>query len=252
MALPTALQIETASLTAWPALLTAFDGHWVWRAARGYSGRANSMQCLDPADGANAAARIARFTDLYTRHGLRPIFKITPLTAPEILSATEALEWKDFNASHVLAATLHPHPLETRHHTVLFEPTDPAWHDAQAEMSGYSALDSETVRMILERIACDSRGVLAYDENGVPAAAALAAVANGVAIFGNVVSRTSHRGRGYGRAAMAAALNWARDAGATGAGIQVAGGNAVAIRLYASLGFVHAYDYRYRRPRSAP
>ena len=48
MAVPSVLAVETAALTAWPGLYTAYDGHWVWRAARGYSNRANSIQCLDP------------------------------------------------------------------------------------------------------------------------------------------------------------------------------------------------------------
>ena len=53
--IPSVLAVETAALTAWPGLYTAYDGHWVWRAARGYSNRANSIQCLDPADDADAA-----------------------------------------------------------------------------------------------------------------------------------------------------------------------------------------------------
>ncbi len=249
MALPSVLDIETAALTAWPGLYTAYDGHWVWRAARGYSNRANSVQCLDPADGRDASLRLARFSDLSTRHGVTPVLKTSPLTAPEILHATDALHWETYGASHVLRMEIGTRGWTPRHHTALFAPTDPDWHTAQAEMSGYSDYDSESVRLILGAIACDSRGILAYDANGVPAAAALAGVANGVAIFGNVVSRPSHRGQGFGRAVMDAALNWSRDAGAVGAGIQVAGGNEPAIKLYTSLGFAHAYDYDYRRPR---
>ena len=32
-------QIEGATLTAWPSLLTAHDGLWLWRYARGYTKR---------------------------------------------------------------------------------------------------------------------------------------------------------------------------------------------------------------------
>jgi ribosomal protein S18 acetylase RimI-like enzyme len=48
---------------------------------------------------------------------------------------------------------------------------------------------------------------------------------------------------------MAAALNWARDAGAFAAGIQVAAANQAALRLYASLGFGDTYDYSYFKPQ---
>lgn len=250
MALPSVIEVETAALTAWPGLYTAYDGHWVWRAARGYSNRANSIQCLDPSDSRDAALRLARFTDLFTRHGLKPVFKTSPLTAPEITRALDVLDWQNFGASHVLRMEIGSRAWTPRRHTALFAPTDPDWHLIQAEMSGYNDYDSESVRLILERIACDSRGIIAYDANGVPAAAALAGVANGVAIFGNVVARLSHRGQGFGRAVMDAALNWARDAGATAAGIQVAAENATAIKLYTSLGFGDGYDYVYRRPRN--
>jgi GNAT superfamily N-acetyltransferase len=248
MTVPSVLEVETAALTAWPGLLTAFDGHWVWRAARGYSNRANSIQCLDPGDDADASMRIARFTELFTRHGLPPVFKTSPLTAPGIFETLRDLSWEAYGASKVLRLSMRAREWEAHHHTALFAPTDPGWHATQAEMSGYPAKAMETVRLILEAIACDCRGVLAYDASGMPAAAALVCVAGGIAIFGNVVSRESHRGRGFGRAVMAAALNWSRDAGATGAGIQVAADNAVALGLYGSLGFADPYDYGYFRP----
>lgn len=248
MSVPSVLEVETAALTAWPGLFTAFDGHWVWRAARGYTNRANAIQCLDPADGGDASVRIARLTELFTRHGLPPVFKSSPLTAPPIFDALKALGWTRYGDSKVLRLSMRAREWEAHHHTALFAPTDTQWHEAQAAMSGYSGATAETVRLILAAIACDCRGVLAYDEAGIPAAAALACVAGGIAIFGNVVSAPAHRGRGFGRAVMAAALNWSRDAGATGAGIQVAGDNAVALRLYGSLGFADPYDYAYFRP----
>ena len=249
MPLPSVLAVETAALTAWPGLYTAHDGHWVWRAARGYSNRANSIHCLDPADDANAAQRIAHFSEMFTRHGLTPVYKISPLTAPGVLAELDALAWEYYEPSTVMRMEMRPRDWSTHHHTALFEAIDPQWRLAQAEMSGYSAYSTETVRLIIERIACDNRGVLAYDKDGVPAAAALACVANGIAIFGNVVSRPSHRGQGFGRAVMSAALNWARDAGATAAAIQFLASNAPALSLYASLGFGDPYDYNYRRPK---
>lgn len=41
MILPSVRAIEAATLTAWPALQVAHDGLWLWRAARGYTKRAN-------------------------------------------------------------------------------------------------------------------------------------------------------------------------------------------------------------------
>jgi GNAT superfamily N-acetyltransferase len=249
---PGVLEVETAALTAWPGLFTAHDGLWVCRLARGYSNRANSIHCLDPGDGADAGNRIARCTELFVRHGLTPAFKVSPLLAPEVTEALDGLGWEPYEPSRVLRLVMGTQHWEPRRHTALFAPADPQWHTAQAKMSGYSPYAAESVRLILERIACDSRGVLAYAEDGVAAAAALAAVANGIAIFGNVVTAPAHRGKGFGRAAMDAALRWARATGAQAAAIQVAAGNAPANALYRSLGFGEGYDYCYRRPRVGP
>src|SRR5690606_18515348 len=144
--------------------------------------------------------------------------------------------------SRVLRMAMSGRAWEAGHHTALFDPSDPDWRLTQARMSGYSDHSIEAVRLIIERIACETRGILAYDKDGVPAAAALAGVANGIAIFCNVVSNPVHRGQGYGRAVMCAALNWCRDAGAVAAGIQVAAGNTPALTLYGSLGFADGYD----------
>ncbi len=57
-------QIEAATLTAWPALQVAHDGLWLWRYARGYTKRANSIHCLDPSDGSYAEIRLQRMAQL--------------------------------------------------------------------------------------------------------------------------------------------------------------------------------------------
>jgi N-acetylglutamate synthase len=251
MPVPSVLDVETAALTAWPGLYTAYDGHWVWRAARGYSNRANSIHCLDPADDANASERIGHFSEMFTRHGLTPVYKISPLTAPGVTAVLDALDWDYYEPSKVMRMEMPTQEWATHHHTALFDAPDPQWRLAQAEMSAYSDHMIESVRLIIERIACESRGVLAYDNDGVPVAAALACVANGIAIFGNVVARPSHRGQGFGRAVMAAALNWTRDAGAHSAAIQFFANNTPAVSLYSSLGFGDPYDYNYRRPKAA-
>ena len=62
--LPSAVDLESATLNAWPALQVVHDRLWVWRAAGGYSKRANSIHCLDPSDGDDAEARLERLAAL--------------------------------------------------------------------------------------------------------------------------------------------------------------------------------------------
>jgi len=93
--LPGIPEIEMAGLKAWPATEVERDGGWVRRAAGGYTRRANSVQCLDPADDENAPARIAdspadaRLTERVRRPGSgarvrraigRPLIEVDPRT----------------------------------------------------------------------------------------------------------------------------------------------------------------------------
>lgn len=54
----------------------------------------------------------------------------------------------------------------------------------------------------------------------------------------DIVIEAEHRGEGYGRAAMLAAIACARELGAQSVGLHVFGHNRVARELYTSLGFV--------------
>lgn len=245
--LPDACDIESATLNAWPALQVVHDRLWVWRAARGYSKRANSIHCLDPADGDDADARLARLGELYRFNELPPVFRVTPLTAPGAIAALDRAGWQTFEPSRVLAMA-QPGPQEIRHRTRVLDPRDPDWFETQGRMSGYNSHTLSILSSILAAVACDNAGLLALDDDDRPVAAALAAVSNGIGVYLNVVVDPSARGQGYGRSVMMAALDWTRSAGARSCAIQVLGSNAVALGLYGSLGFQPAYDYHYRKP----
>jgi N-acetylglutamate synthase len=246
--LPSIADIESATLGAWPALQVAHDRLWLWRAAKGYSKRANSIHCLDPADGEDADARLERMAALSRYNDIPPVFRVTPLASPGALAALDRAGWQPFERSLVLAQQFSGDALPVAHKTRLHDPRDPAWHEAQGAMSGYNPHTLGILVSILEATAFENCGVLALDEEGNPAAAALATVANGIGIYLNVVARSDVRGKGYGRAVMSAALNWSREAGATSAAIQVLASNTPAVSLYTSLGFAEVYDYHYRKP----
>lgn len=241
-------QIEGATLTAWPSLLTAYDGLWLWRYARGYTKRANSIQCLDPADGGHAELRLLRLAELSERYGIAPTFRVTPLTAPEIVDVLDGRVWDEFDHSLVMAMEMPDVDFPVDVQSQLFSPADPTWYKAQASMAGNDGETTESLRMIVESVVCEARGVLVYHKAGLPVAAAMAAVSGNIGVYLNVVTHPSARGMGYGRAVMGAALNWARSAGATHAAIQVKADNEPAINLYGSLGFGEVYPYHYRRP----
>lgn len=240
-------QIESATLSAWPALRQAHDGLWIWRYARGFTKRGNSIQCLDPSDGAYAELRLRRLAELSRQHRIPPVFRVTPLTAPEITEVLDGLQWDEFDQSLVMAMEMPDEDYPVDFNARTFDPTDPEWYKAQAHMSGYDPDQVEILREIVGTIACEAKGILVYHKAGLPVAAALAAVSGEIGIYLNVVTHSSARGMGYGRAVMSAALNWARSAGANHSAIQVLADNEVALNLYASLGFGEVYPYTYRR-----
>ena len=245
----TIARIEAATLTAWPAITTAMDGMWLARFARGYTKRSNSIQCLDAADDGDAAARLERLSDLYPLNSLDPIFRVTPLAGPRAVAALASAGWLPFEESRVLPMPLAPEQWETPDNVRIYEGTDPKWHAGLVDMVAMDRRPAELLGVIVNLIACRNAGVLVYDPLGEPAAAALAVNASGIGVYHNVVTRADLRGRGYGRTAMRAALDWTRRVGATHAAIQVVSDNVPAINLYTSLGFSEAYRYHYRQPR---
>jgi GNAT superfamily N-acetyltransferase len=85
-------------------------------------------------------------------------------------------------------------------------------------------------------------GVYKGDELIAAAGTHLVSREEGAAAIGNVYVRRDRRGRGLGRAVTAAVLH--ELAGIATVGLNVRADNDAAIRVYASLGFVHHCDFR--------
>jgi ribosomal protein S18 acetylase RimI-like enzyme len=247
-ALPTILAVEAACLSAWPAVSTVHDGAWVWRFAHGYSKRSNSFQSLDPADDGEAERRIGCLAALSARNGIAPIFRVTPLAGAGVVEALDGLGWVPFEANLVLATNLAGHQFAREGDVRFFDPTDPRWFRAQTAMSAVSGKTVEMLKTLLGLIAPEARGIVAYAQDGTPAATALAVNAGGIAVILNVVTDRMKRRQGHARRAMLAALAWAVENGARHAALQVGTDNEAAIRLYEELGFAEQYRYHYRRP----
>jgi ribosomal protein S18 acetylase RimI-like enzyme len=243
-------EIEMAGLKAWPGIETECDGQWVRRAAGGYSKRANSVQCLDPADGADAAARIAAARRWFEERGIDPVFRVTPLTAPAILEALRAAGWKPFDHSRTMAMDLAEMDTGLDPRAELMAPDDACFLSAQRLLQEYDEATVGKLNAVIAAIAVPAAGVMIRAEEGRPVAAALMGIADGIAIAGNVVTASTDRGRGYGRALMRSALAWAKEAGASFAALNVAADNPPALALYRSVGYGFVYDYHYARPSS--
>jgi GNAT superfamily N-acetyltransferase len=226
------------------------DGQWVRRAANGYTKRANSVQCLDPTDGENAAARLAAARQWFEARGIAPVFRVTPLTASAAVDALRTAGWVAFDRSHTMAMDLAGLDAAFDSRAELVAPADARFLSAQRLLQEYDDATVGKLSAVIAAIAVPAAGVVIRAEDGRPVAAALMDVADGVAVAGNVVTASAERGKGYGRALMRSALAWAKQAGASFAALNVAADNPPALALYGSLGYAVIYDYHYcKAPR---
>lgn len=248
MALPGAEVFERAGLKAWPGIEVEWDGHWVRRAAGGYTQRANSVQSLDPHDQDDAGARIAAARHWFVARGIRPTFRVTPLAGPRVVQALDDAGWGKADHSHLFAMELGPFDPDPR--GSVMDLLDPVFLLAQQRLQGYSEERLEKLRALLKVVDAPGRGVVLRSNEGEPVASALMVIGDGIVITGNVVTDPSQRRKGHGAAMMRTGLAWARSAGARMAALNVAADNPAGQALYRGLGYSRQYDYIYRLPGS--
>ena len=246
MSLPSPLEIERAGLKGWPGLEVEWDGHWVRRASNGYTKRANSAQCFDPADDGEAMHRVAQTRRWFEDRGLQPVFRINLLSGPNLLAALDAGNWATIDRSLLVAMELgafdmHPQGEVRGVH-------DAEFLAAQQQLKSASDEDMQKLRDILGALEVPAVGVVQRSPDGRAVASGLMVIADGIVLTGNVVTDSNERRKGYGSAMMRTGLSWAQTHGARVAALNVAADNTAGLALYASLGYRPQYEYSYRVP----
>ncbi|WP_196260629.1 GNAT family N-acetyltransferase [Pelagibacterium limicola] len=241
--------IERAGLKAWPGIDVEWDGTWVRRASNGYTKRANSIQCMDPADDGDAEARVVAAREWFAARGLPAIFRTNLLTGPRLAAELDRQGWSPVDHSSLMAMeldTVDPDP-----NGIALSVDDPSFLRAQQQLRGYDEGKLAKLRAILAVLDVPAAGTVVYAPDGRPVSSALMAVADGIVITGNVITDVTERQKGYAKAMMRTGLAWARQAGASIAALNVARDNVPGIALYESLGYARQYDYVYRIPGEA-
>ena len=243
MTLPTAAAIEAASLKAWPGIEVEWDGGWVRRAAGGYTKRANSLQCFDLADGADASRRLDAAIAWFKARGLPAVVRSTPLENAALTAELDRRGWPTIDRSHLYAMSISdPQPdLEGRTLPLLH----PEFLAAQQALRGYDDATLGRLKALLAVMEVPAAGIVVH-RDGIPVATGLMAIGDGVVLTGNVITDPARRRQGLAAAMMQTGLAWAKAAGAHTAALNVQADNAAAKALYAALGYRHQYDYAYR------
>lgn len=245
LASPEAIRaLEERAFNAWPARQSVLHAGWVLRLSGGFTKRANSVSALEsnaPFSGVRAEAEA-----LYARHGLPPLFRISPLAPAAADQELAAAGYTHFDPSLVMAAGLEA---AQAHAGVQIDATPTAaWLDGFAAASGVRAQDHAVHHAMVHAIAPPCAFATLRDGEGNTIGFGLAVLERGAIGLYDIVVDPSLRGRGHGSALVRALLQWGRDAGAGSAYLQVRAANGVAQRLYAGLGFGEVYQYHYRIP----
>jgi ribosomal protein S18 acetylase RimI-like enzyme len=242
--LPTPLEFERAGLKAWPAVEVEWDGAWVRRASNGYSKRANSAQCFDPADDDNAPHRVAETRRWFEDRGLPAVFRVNLLTGPNLTAALDSANWDTVDHSRLMAMELPDFSTDVRGEVRGVH--DPEFLAVQQRLRTASDDEMAGLSAILNVLEVPAVGIVLRAEDGQAVSSALMAVADGIVITGNVVTDTQERRKGYAAAMMRTGLAWAAKEGARFAALNVAADNEAGLALYRSLGYRPQYDYAYR------
>ena len=245
MALPSVEAFERAGLDAWPGIEVQWDGNWVRRAAGGYTKRANSTQCFDPDDFEDADLRVISACSWMVLRKIKPVFRITPLSSPELNATLDEAGWASIDESHLLAMELDEHEPDAQ---AEFLPVlDEKFLSVAQRLQGYDDATMTGMKNLLAVFTVPAVGVV-LARDGVAVASSIMAVADGIVITGNVVTDAQRRRQGLAAAMMRSGLAWAKRQGARFAALNVQADNAAAKALYQSLGYTHQYDYHYRIP----
>lgn len=243
MALPEVLEIERATLSAVPALRTAFLGPFVVRAFHGGTGRANAACSLDPSHRATLAEEVASIRLLYGRLGLPARIRSTPLDPAGLLSLLRNEAWTESEESLVLCGRLSDFAQADAAVTILRGP-EADWMrvvaTAEHQVPARQREKTETPALLATAAAW-----LVLHESGKPAASAFVAVQGRLAGLFDLAVVPNFRRSGLGRRIMGAAAAWAQSQGAAFAYAQVAATNTASLTLNAGLGLREAYRYRY-------
>lgn len=238
--------LEAVSMTALPALRTAFLDGWVLRFSAGFTRRGNSVHPLYTVPD-DLEAAVAVCERLYDRHGLPTIFKHTPAVPSALVDLLLARGYQLEPGASVQVASTRGLPDSG---IVEIEPElTEEWLTAYFRLNERPVAHMPIMRDMLTRIPCPA-GFAALRHNGQIVAVGLGVADRDWVGLYDIATDAAQRRQGLGRRLVSGLMHWGDQQGASQAYLQVHPLNTPALNLYAQLGFREVYPYTYySRPR---
>jgi GNAT superfamily N-acetyltransferase len=238
--------IEHESLDAWPALdQETYDGS-VLRFSKGYTKRANSVNAL--AGSTLGLSEKVDFCELaYHSRNLPPIFRITPLSPPDLDELLDERGYRTFHPTWVMTKTMTAPILSPEMSSTLVESPLNAWIEINSALNNVPPERESIHKEIIQSIKkpCFFASILEDDAH----------IACGLGVLGGVyfglfdiITHPLFRNQGFGTQLVADMVAWAIEYGASTAYLQVMENNIPARCLYKKFGFQDSYRYWYRVP----
>jgi ribosomal protein S18 acetylase RimI-like enzyme len=244
-----AARIEEAGLNAVQTQRQLFYDGWLLRLSPGKAKRARSVNAHFGST-LPLPEKVAHCEDLYARHGLPPLFRITPFVQPPDLDRVLAARgYAAFDPTLVQAASLDAavQPPAVPPGVALTEPDAGTFVDVVGDLRGSPAEQRAAHRERLDNSLLGKHMVVVCAGDRIACAAQVAVDGDLAGIY-DVVTAEDARGNGYATLACATLLARAARHGARVAYLQVDAGNDPALAIYRKFGFATLYTYHYRGP----
>jgi GNAT superfamily N-acetyltransferase len=242
------LEIEEAAFRAWPAEEVVDLSGWRLRFTHGVTRRANSVWPNGWYGEATLGERLDAVEAFAASRGIAPSYQVTAVARPSELDAVLAARGYSIDAPTIVE-TLElsqrtPHAEHRGLEVSVATAANADWLTIAVDRARYAGVRNHLLGL-LERIGDRAGFGLVRSAEG-PIAIGLG-VAEGpwLGIFGMVTVPEARR-RGAATAILRALAAWGAERGASRAYLQVERENEAARALYASAGFVPAYEYHYR------
>lgn len=240
--MPDVAALEDICERAWPPVERIEREGVVLRFADGFTRRANSARCDGPA--ADLERLVALVEDEYRRRGLRPGFRITPLTPGGVEPLLRKRGYFADAEAVVMVADGLPAGTLGDEDVALSPALDEQWLRVfHAIERRWPPEQDRAARSILASGSAPRRFALARVD-GAPVATGYGRLVDDWLYLACVATDPPQRRRGLARAVSEQLCAWGAGHGARRGVLQVLTSNAAAQALYAQLGFRPRYVYR--------